>query len=92
MVELTSKTWRNKEEELSEIFEIDYYNRKLVGAEIIKKETDDENLMYFEMRVYYLYGGATDPSEKVILIDVVRESAPYTLSSTGEWGVDPIFF
>ncbi|MEA2051429.1 MAG: hypothetical protein U9O90_01200 [Euryarchaeota archaeon] len=92
MVELTSKTRRNKEDELFEIFEINYYNRKLVGAEIIKKETDDENLMYFETRVYYLYGGATDPSEKVILIDVVRERAPYTLSSTGKWGVDPIFF
>lgn len=91
MVELTSKTRRSNEEELSEIFEINYYNRKLLGAEIIKKETDDENLMYFETRVYYIYGGATDPSEKVIRIDVIRESAPYTLSSTGDWGVDPIF-
>ena len=92
MVELTSKTWRSNEEELSEIFEINYYNRKLVGAEIIKKETDDENQIYFETRVYYHYGEATDPSEKVIRIDVIRESAPYTLSSTGDWGVDPIFY
>lgn len=87
MFNLTSKTWRGSEE-LPELFEADYYSRKLLGAEIIKKYAY-ENEVTFKIRVYYLYAGTTTPKEKVFFLDVVRESAPYTLSSTGDWGVDP---
>ena len=88
MFNLTSKTWRG-DEELPELFEVEYYSRKLLGAEIIEKDTDFENEVTFKIRVYYVYAGTTTPKEKVFFLDVVRESAPYTLSSTGDWGVDP---
>jgi hypothetical protein len=88
MLTLTSKTWRG-DEELPELFEVEYYSRKLLGAEVIEKDTDFENEVTFKIRGYYLYAGTTTPKEKVFFLDVVRESAPYTLSSTGDWGVDP---
>lgn len=88
MFTLTSKTWRG-DEELPRLFEVEYYSRKLLGAEIIEKDTDFENEVTFKIRVYYIYAGTTIPKEKVFFLDVVRESAPYTLSSTGDWGVDP---
>ncbi|MCK4736132.1 MAG: hypothetical protein KAT65_27000 [Methanophagales archaeon] len=90
MFNLTSKTWRG-DEKLPELFEVDYYSRKLLGAEIIEKDTDFENEVTFKIRIYYVYVGTTTPKEKVFFIDVVRESAPYTLSSTGDWSVDPDF-
>ena len=55
----------------------------------VSRLVGDENEVTFKIRVYYLYAGTTTPKEKVFFLDVVRESAPYTLSSTGDWGVDP---
>ncbi|MEA2032473.1 MAG: hypothetical protein U9N41_02690 [Euryarchaeota archaeon] len=89
MFNLTSKTWRG-DEELPELFEVDYYCRKLLGAEVIEIDTEFENEVSFKIRAYYLYEGTTIPKEWVFYLDVVRESAPYTLSSTGDWGVDPV--
>ena len=88
MFNLTSKTWRG-DEELPELFEVEYYSRKLLGAEIIEKDTDFENEVTFKIRVYYLYAGTTTPKEKVFFLGVFREGAPGTLSSTGDWVVDP---
>lgn len=87
MFTLTSKTWRG-DEELSELFEVNYYSRKLLGAKIIKKYAY-ENEVDFKIRVYYLYAGTTTPKEKVFFLGVFREGAPGTLSSTGDWVVDP---
>jgi len=87
MFNLTSKTWRGSEE-LPELFEVEYYSRKLLGAEIIKKHAY-ENEVDFKIRVYYFYAGTTTPKEKVFFLGVFREGAPGTLSSTGDWVVDP---
>ncbi len=87
MFNLTSKTWRG-DEELPELFEVEYYSRKLLGAEILKKYAY-ENEVDFKIRVYYLYAGTTTPKEEVFFLGVFREGAPGTLSSTGDWVVDP---
>jgi len=87
MSNLMSRTWRG-DEELPELFEVEYYSRKLLGAEIIKKYAY-ENEVDFKIRVYYLYADTTTPKKKVIFLGVFREGAPGTLSSTGDWVVDP---
>ena len=88
MVEFTQKTWRSGKEHPEEHLADRYDLRNLVGAEITKKNVMGDNMVQVEAKVYFFMGAS--PREEKITANLIRESAPYTPSSTGDWGVNPI--
>ena len=88
MVEFTQKTWRSGKEHPEEHLADRYDLRDLVGAEITKKGVMGGNMVQVEAKVYYFVGAFL--REEKITANLIRESAPYTPSSTGDWGVNPI--
>lgn len=89
MIEFTQKTWRSGEEDPAELLKDWYDFKHLVGAEITKKTVVSDTCADVEAKVYYCAFSATVATEKKITARVIRESAPYTPSSTGDWGVNP---
>ena len=90
MVEFTQKTWRSDEDNPAEFLKANYDFKHLVGVEITKKTVTSDTFVQVEAKVYYCAFSATVPTEKKITANVIRESAPYTPSSTGDWGVNPL--
>ncbi len=90
MVEFTQKTWRSGRDDPVEDLRCYYDFKHLVGAEITKKTLVSVTCVDIEAKVYYCAFSATVPTEKKITARVIQESDPYTPSSTGDWGVNPI--
>jgi hypothetical protein len=90
MVEFTQKTWRSDEDNPAEFLKANYDFKHLVGVEITKKTVTSDTFVQVEAKVYYCAFSATVPTEKKITANVIRESTPYTPSSTGDWGVNPL--
>ena len=91
MVDFTQKTWRSGRDDPVEDLRCYYDFKYLVGAEITKKNIVSDTCVDVEAKVYYCaFSPTAIPTEKKITARVIRESEPYTPSSAGNWGVNPI--
>ncbi|MHC1583295.1 MAG: hypothetical protein ACXQTM_01465 [Methanosarcinales archaeon] len=88
MVEATEITWRSGEKNPAEMLEAWYGFKDLLGAEITKQSINSDVSADITATVYYRFGSKIE--KKAITARVIREVAPYTPSSNGEWGVNPV--
>ena len=89
MVKFTQKTWRNERKgNPAEMLEAWYGLRDLLGAEIIKARRISDVTRDITATLHYAIGSKVKTS--TITARVIKETAPYSPSPKGEWGVNPL--
>lgn len=92
MAVFTQKTWRSNSVDPAGYLEGSYGFKHLIGAEITKEPVGNDVSVNIEGKIYYSEFSSTLIEEKTFTVRVIKESEPYTPSSAGEWGVNPISF
>jgi len=88
MASCTQKTWSSKEKDPAGVLEAWYSFKTLKGFEVtnLKKVSDVTSDITFIVE----YEAITNQiSKKQITARVIKETAPYTPSEKGQWGVNP---
>lgn len=88
MTKFTQLTWRDTETKPSETLEAWYGFKDLLGAKIVSKNAETNVVVDITATVYYAVG--SEIMTKTITARVIRESAAYSPSPTGQWGVNPL--
>lgn len=89
MVNFSQKTWKDKESDPTGLLEAWYDFKTLKGFEIknVKKISDVTSDITFIVN----YEAFTNQiSKKQITARIIKETAPYTPSVDGKWGVNPV--
>jgi hypothetical protein len=88
MVSLTQKTWRQGESNPAQALEWQYGFMDLLGARI--EGTTARSDVMVEIRVTLYYALGAEIRTGMLRLMVLWESAAYTPSTSGDWGVEPI--
>ncbi len=90
MASWTQKTWRSSEDDAAEKLYFMYDFKELVGTQILHNSNPDDISVKLTAKISYWITSEGDVETKTIRAMVIRETAPYTPSAQGEWGVNPI--
>jgi hypothetical protein len=88
MAKYATKTWLSKEKDPKGLLQAWYGFKTLKGFEIVNVETVSSTMTDVTFIVQYEFR-TNIISKKKITARVIKESAPYTMSESGRWGVNP---
>ncbi|MBA7569466.1 hypothetical protein ES708_11205 [subsurface metagenome] len=89
MLKYTQKTWRNKENNNSEMLKDWFYLKDLLTFKILKINQISESCMDVLLSIRYVFGDSKLKETK-IRARVICETEPYKPSKDGTWGVNPV--
>ncbi len=87
MTKFTQKSWNETQKNPAEMLEGLFGFKQLLGAKIVSKNIISDTAVDIIATIYYAIG--SDIAEKNITAKIIRESAPFTPSSNGDWGINP---
>jgi hypothetical protein len=88
MATFTSKTWRDGRSDAAGLLEAQYGFKDLLGARIEGKTPASDVMVDVRVTIYYALG--SEIRTRTLTARVIRESAAYTGSTSGDWGVNPL--
>lgn len=88
MATFTSKTWQDGQSDAAGLLEAQYGFKDLLGATIEGNTPQSDLMVDIGVTVYYALG--SEIRTRTLTARVIRESAPYTPSTSGDWGVNPL--
>jgi hypothetical protein len=87
MKKFTQKSWIETQKNSAEMLEGLFGFKQLLGAKIVSKDIISDVAVDIIATIYYSIG--SDIAEKNITAKIIRENAPFTPSSSGDWGINP---